>query len=223
VRDVSPRFENLFDPFGFFPEAAHDRVRIAPDLARADGLELVVRGVPRVQAGGTEPRGRAWPTSWQAAYSLARVDDRVDGHWIPRAWDQRHAVNASVAWTPGPGWDLTIAGIAHAGRPTTPVSATAIASPDGDGSWTITPIFGPRNSERLPAYARADLRISRAIAIRGSHLRGTLTVMDLFNRGTSCCVTDVGFLPNADGTVTVMRHLREGLPRLITFGLDWRF
>jgi hypothetical protein len=221
VRDVSPRFENLFDPFGFFPEAAHDRVRVAADVARAEGLELVVRRPTRVSAAASEGRGRLWPTGWQVAYSLARVEDRVDGRWVPRSWDQRHALNAGVDWMPGPGWDLALAATVHSGRPTTPVIGTLVAGLDG--SWTIAPIFGPRNSERLPAYARADLRVSRSIRIRGSDLRGTLTVTDLFNRGTSCCVADVSLLPQPDGTVAVTRHLRDGLPRLVTFGMSWRF
>jgi hypothetical protein len=159
-----------------------------------------------------------WPTGWQVAYSLARVEDRVDGRWVPRSWDQRHALNASVDWTPGPGWDLTLAATVHSGRPTTPVSGTLV-----DGLGAATPIFGPRNSDRLPAYGRADLRVSRSIPLRGSDLRGTLTVTDLLNRGTSCCIVDVTVLPQPDGSVIVARHLRDGLPRLVTFGINWRF
>ena len=185
VRDVSPRFENLFDPFGFFPEAAHDRVRVAADLARAAGLEVVVQRPTRVSDGTGEGLGRVWPTGWRAAYSLARVEDRIDGRWVPRSWDQRHALNAGVDWTPGPGWGLTLAATIHSGRPTTPVSGTVREDvAEGlEGSSTLVPIFGARNSERLPAYARADLRVSRSVAIRGSDLRGTLTITDLFNQG----------------------------------------
>jgi hypothetical protein len=53
-------------------------------------------------------------------------------------------------------------------------------------------------------------------------LRGTLTVTDLFNRGTACCLVDVALLPQPDGTVTVARHPRDELPRLVTFGISWR-
>lgn len=225
VRDVSPRFENLFDPFGFFPEAARDRVRVAADLARAEGLEVVVQRLARVSDGTGNGLGRVWPTSWRAAYSLARVEDRIDGGWVPRSWDQRHALNAGVDWTLGPGWGLTLAATIHSGRPTTPVGGTVVEDVAGglEGSPALTPIFGARNSERLPAYARADLRISRSIAIRGSDLRGTLTVTDLFNQGTSCCIADVIFVPGPDGTLTASRRLRDGLPRLVTFGVSWRF
>ena len=34
-RHINPRFENLFDPLVLLPEAEFDRVRIAPDSARA--------------------------------------------------------------------------------------------------------------------------------------------------------------------------------------------
>jgi hypothetical protein len=209
LRDVAPRFENLFDPFGFFPESARDRVRVDADVARAQGLELVVHPIRRRSIG------------WRAAYSLSRVEDRVGERWAPRSWDRRHVVNAGVDWAPGAGWDLTFAATVQSGRPTTPVSATLVAA--ADGSSTIAPLFGPRNSERLPASSRADFRVGRSIAIRGSDVRASLTVTDLFDRGTSCCVTDVAFLPQPDGTVTVARHLRTGQPRLVTFGIGWRF
>ena len=37
-RRINPRFENMFDPLVLFPEAEFDRVRIAPDSARANGV-----------------------------------------------------------------------------------------------------------------------------------------------------------------------------------------
>jgi outer membrane receptor protein involved in Fe transport len=221
VGDLSPRFENLFQPFGFFPEAAHDRVRIAADAARADGLELVVQRPTRVSTGAGEGRRRVWPTGWRAAYSLARAEDRVDGRWAPRAWDQRHALNAGIDWTPAPGWDLTFAATAHSGRPTTPVIGTLAAGVDRSSAFA--PLFGPRNSARLPAYARADLRIGRSLTIRGSDLRATLTVTDLVGRGAACCIAEIAFHPQPDGTMTVARQLRDEAPRLVSFGIRWRF
>jgi len=39
---LKPRYENLFDPLSLVPELRWDRVRIAPDAARAEGVEWLL-------------------------------------------------------------------------------------------------------------------------------------------------------------------------------------
>src|SRR6185436_3810413 len=80
-RQINPRFENIFDPLVLLPEAEFDRVRIAPDSARATGLELMAR---------LRPHG-SW-SGW-LSYTWSRAEDRIDGDDVPRSWDQRQAVN----------------------------------------------------------------------------------------------------------------------------------
>src|SRR5690606_10918476 len=39
---LKPRYESLFDPLSLVPELRWDRVRIAPDSARAEGVETLL-------------------------------------------------------------------------------------------------------------------------------------------------------------------------------------
>jgi outer membrane receptor protein involved in Fe transport len=203
------RFENLFDPLGFFPEADGDRVRIAPDEARAEGLELLF----------SSPEGGK--LSWWGGYTLASVEDHVDGTWVPRSWDQRHTLNLGLSLRPWAGWEFTVAGLYHSGRPTTPVAATSRTLPDG--SLEIEPILGPRNSDRLPVYHRLDLRIVRSVWFKGSELRAFLNVTNLLDRKNVCCVKSFDFVPTGNSGVHVQRNDRHGLSRLLTFGVSWTF
>jgi hypothetical protein len=209
MTDLHPRYENLFDPFGFFPEAAFDRVEVDPDQARADGLEVAVAG----------PVGGRF--AWWGSYALSRAEDRVDSTWVPRSWDQTQALNAGVRFKIAEHWALSFTGTHHSGRPTTPVTATATQNPDG--SFDITPTIGARNSERLPSYHRIDARIGRSFAIRTTRLEASLTVSNLFDRANPGGVSGFDYEPHPDGTVTVHPQLRDGLPRLVSAGLDWKF
>ena len=82
MRDLRPRFENLYDPLALIPELQPDRIRIAPSSARARGLELSLSRT-----------GQA--LSWWASYSLAEVTDVVHGDEVPRAWDLPHVSRGS--------------------------------------------------------------------------------------------------------------------------------
>ncbi len=209
MSDLRPRYENLYDSFGFFPEADFDRVRIEPDRARAHGIEL-----------GLSRRGSGM-LSWSAAWTLATVADRVDARWVPRAWDQRHTLEFSLGVRPAPGWGIEVAGLYHSGRPTTPLTATQQTDPNG--TITFVPVAGERNSERLPDYQRLDLRVSRDFRLADSLLRTFLGVSNALGRDNVCCVDNFSFKPLPGGSVAVDRDDRSGLPRLLSFGVEWEF
>ncbi len=186
--DLNPRFENLFDVSGFFPEANDDRVKVDPERARAEGIELSVRRAATPKAG------------WWAAYTLARAEDLIDGRWVPRSWDQRHAIAGGLAWKPTPRWEIALAGSHHSGRPTTPVIA-GWSQPDSGAREMVTPV-GARNSLRLLPYHRVDFRVGRSVPIGRSDLSATLTVSGAFGGGSVN---------------------PEGPNRLMTFGVSWKF
>jgi hypothetical protein len=203
VRPTNPRFENLYDPQGFFPEAEGDRVRIAPSRARAEGIELAFRRLRRTMG-------------WWTTYTFARAEDRIDGHWISRSWDERHAIGGGFDWTPADRWQLTVAGRIHSGRPTTLLLAEPLLQPSVPAATTVA--FGARNSVRLPAYSRMDVRISRSFQIAGTDLRSSLTVTDAFD---TCCPSVAASQPDLWGTAG--HQPRAGLPRFITLGVTWKF
>jgi outer membrane receptor protein involved in Fe transport len=204
-----PRYENLFNPFELFPESGPDRVRIAADRALSRGIEIAL-GMDR---GG--------PLAWRASYTLASVEDRIDGTWVPRSWDQPHTFSFELHTRRGGKWELGLAGLYHTGWPTTAVSAVQVPNPDGSSS--IQPILGPRNAERFPPYHRLDLRLTRRFDIGHGTLGVYLDVANVYGRRNVCCIDDFQYLPQADGSVRVDEKQGYGLRQLPNVGLIWDF
>lgn len=147
VDNPRPRYENLFEPFNNFPEVEPDRVRIAPESSLAEGIEVFLRG--------------EWSqsTRWWANYTYSVTEDRIAGEWVPRLYDQTHALNLDLDHQFGLAWTLNLAWRYHTGWPTSPIGLQAVA--DDEGETVFEPVLGPVNSERLSPYHRLDLRVSR--------------------------------------------------------------
>lgn len=209
MTDVRPRFENLFDPFVFFPESSDDRVMIDPESSEARGLELSLagRGSPRL--------------SWSGSYSLASVEDVIDGLDVPRSWDQRHSLRFDLAYELSEGWRMNLASTYRSGGPTTPLEAETRLGPEG--ALEIVPIAGERNSDRLPPFHRLDLGVTRTFDTSRGGLDLFLNVINVTNRKNVCCVDGFDFDLLSDGAVDVDREGRGGLARTLSYGLSWRF
>ncbi|MEN9813313.1 MAG: hypothetical protein RL479_1999, partial [Verrucomicrobiota bacterium] len=160
---IRPRWENLENAYDIFPEAQLDRFRVAPSAGSARGLELMLRG-----------RSSRW--NWNASYSLAKAEDRVEGRWLPRSRDQRHAVSADATFVPARDWQLSAAWSFHSGWPTTGTSYRLESLTEG--RQVAVPIVGPAYALRLPDYHRLDLRLARRFAGPWGEWRVHL---DLFN------------------------------------------
>lgn len=202
MRRVRPRFENLYDPLGILPELQADRIRVAPARASARGIEV----------SADRSAGR-W--AWWASYTWSKVSDRIDGRDELRSWDQRHAVQAGIAWRDA-GWSFSAAASVHSGWPTTGLELVEIgADPDGEPVYEATP--GPRNAERLPTFASVDMRVSRRFDVPRGSLLAFLEVSNLFNRRNVCCIDwDI----NDDG---LERGLDYWTPFLPAIGVLWEF
>ena len=135
---VKRRFENMFNPFVLLPELAADRVELRPSEARAEGVEASVRYRP-----GDALEG--WLT-----FSRSTAEDRVDGVWRPRRWNQLHSASAGAVWN-RPAWSASVALLWHTGWQTTRLPGVGAADLERL-SW---------NDERLPAFASLDARVSR--------------------------------------------------------------
>lgn len=199
--DLRPRYENLLNPLVVLPELMPDRIRIAPDSAQADGIEVSL------------DYGNG-PVSGWVSYGWAAVEDRVDGQDIARSWDQSHTVNAGVSYV-GAKWDFTFAATWRSGWPTTQVELL-----------TLEPFplveTGRRSAERLGTYLRFDARVARRFDLgSGQRMTAFLEVSNLTNRRNACCVEyqieteepvpylDVGPL--------------DSLPIVPTLGVIWEF
>jgi outer membrane receptor protein involved in Fe transport len=202
IDGAQPRYENLFDPLVLLPELRPGRVRIAPDVAEASGLELYVTG--------------RHPLDWWAGYSYAHADDLIAGERIPRAWDQRHAASAGVTATVGP-WSLSGALSVHSGWP-----FTAVELLDSGGGAGPVAVLGPRNGERLPWSRRLDVRASKPFPLKLGSLRLFVEITNLTNRSNPCCVAYTASTADG-GAATLERTLVHGLPLAGNVGVLWAF
>jgi len=202
-RHPMARYESLFDPLSLVPELRWDRVRIAPDSARAEGFEVLLT------------RRNQEPWSGWLSYAWSRVVDSEDGVDTRRSWDQTHSMGAGVAWTSAP-WQATLAATYHTGWPTTPVRVA-------DGADPAAPdiVVGPRNAARFPDYASLDARVSREIALRRGDLSLFVEVTNLLDRANPCCV-DFSF-ESQDGEPVIEREYRHWLPLVPSIGVLWKF
>jgi hypothetical protein len=194
---VRPRFENLHDPLGLIPELQPDRVRLEPDRAQSQGLELSIAASPG-----------AW--NWWAQYTLSDATDQIDGRDEPRSWDQRHALQGGFGWSDDV-WTFAVAAGAHSGWPTTDLVLV------GDVA-----VPGPRNALRHGTFASLDFRLSRRWQLRKGTLLAFLEVSNATNRRNECCLDwDVEEDANGDAVLELSRDY--WMPLLPAIGVLWEF
>ncbi len=224
VSDPRPRFLNVIREIIIFPEAGNDRVRFLPDRGRAEGLEFTLSG----------PLGSQ--SDWTASYVLARAEDKLDGRWIPRTLDQRHTFNTRWHYRPNSAWEFSAGWQYHTGWPSTPmefqVDTLGVVDPDNpppgwrscdlDGciQLLVNERPGPINAERLPAYHRMDIRVTRTFQVGNGTLSAFLDVFNLYNRENLRSYDYKVELPSG----RVIPNIGETLlPILPSFGLTWEF
>ncbi|MEO1247314.1 MAG: TonB-dependent receptor [Pseudomonadota bacterium] len=207
MRDMRPRFENLFDPLAPIPELQADRIRLEPSRASSTGLELSLNG----------SRGNL---SWWSSYTLSRVQDRIEGRDEPRIWDQRHSFNAGLSWS-GKQWELSIAANAHSGWRTTGLAL--IDNPlAGEEERPLVAVTGPRNALRLGTYTSVDLRVNRHFDVRRGSLSAFIEVSNALNRRNTCCI-DWDIAVNDSGETALESSRDYWLPLLPAIGFLWEF
>ncbi|HET7202373.1 MAG TPA: hypothetical protein VFI92_03300 [Steroidobacteraceae bacterium] len=193
------RYENLYDPLSLAPELRWDRVAIAPDSARAEGLELLLT------------RRQAGPWNGWVSYAWSRTYDRVDGEDVRRSWDQTHTVNAGLGWAGGP-WRASLVAQYHTGWPVTPLGL------DAQGEVVV----GTHNADRYAGYGSLDARVSRDWTLTRGTLTAHLEVTNALDRRNPCC-TDLEYVVDPSGAATLRRDLRHWLPLVPSIGVLWKF
>lgn len=201
MRRLRPRFENLLDPLALLPELKPDRIRIAPEGARARGVELMLS------------QQLAYPLTWWLGYSRSEVTDTIAGRDVPRSWDQTDALSAGIGWDTDR-WNVSLGLLSRSGWPTTRVTL--------DDSGT-TPVAepGPRNAERIGAFRTLDLRVTRKLELESSRLAVFLEINNLLDRDNPCCI-EYEILDEEEGGGLELKQL-DYLPRIPSLGFVWQF
>lgn len=204
-----PRSENLVSLYNVFPEVQTDRVRIDSQDDDARGVEVLLER----RAGG----GAAW--GWSGGYAWARAEERVGSRDLPRARDQRHTLLAEVTYAPNPRWNASAAWQHHTGWPTTGVSYVLV--PLANGRRAVQRVLGAPYAERLPAYHRLDLRVTRRWTPRWGEVRAFL---DLFNAYDRVNLLGYSTSPVVQGTqVEARREVKDLLPFVPSAGVEVNF
>lgn len=183
-------------------------MRLAAERARADGVELLLRG----------SRGERF--DWRLAYARARVDDRLEGEWVPRSLDETDALTLGLHLRLPGRWTLDLAWRYHSGWPTAPVEAGFLEDPeDPEAEPELVAVFGALDSERLPAYHRLDLRAARRWPLRSGRLTFYLDVQNLYDRENLA-----GFEVELDEEAEAAILHPEGWPGIFpSVGITWEF
>ena len=202
MHKLRPRFENLFDPLAIIPELQPDRIRISPDSAVSNGMEVSV-----------ERHGK--PLSWWASYTLSKVTDTLDGREELRSWDQRHALQAGINWT-NDEWDFSLALQVHSGWPATSLSLVETTDPLGNEELVAVP--GPRNAENVNTFATLDARLSRTWDVGKGTLTAFFEVANALDRKNICC-----YDYDLDDEDVLEFSNDYWLPMLPAVGVLWKF
>jgi len=207
IRQLRPRFENLYDPLGVLPELQADRVRLDPSLAQARGIEL-----------SADRAAGAW--DWWVTYTWSKVTDQIEDRDEPRSWDQRQALQLGFGWHDEK-WSFSTALSVHSGWPTTDLSLVQTGI-DGAGEPIYQAVPGPRNARRLPTFSSLDLRLSRRFHLRRGTLLAFVEVSNAMNRHNVCCIDwDLTDGPN---DAPALEHSRDyWMPLLPAIGILWEF
>jgi outer membrane receptor protein involved in Fe transport len=200
---LRPRYENLLNSLTLLPELKPDRVRVAPESARARGFELLVTD------------GRAARLDWWASYGYGRVSDVLSGSEVLRSWDQTHAISGGVGWEAAR-WTVSLAGSYRSGWPRTAVLGLE------DVAGAPSAMTGPRNAERAARFRSLDLRVMRIFSVRAGELSAFLELTNAFDYVNECCV-DYELEPDEAGIPTFSLTPVNYLPRIPSIGFLWSF
>jgi hypothetical protein len=218
-----------------FPPALRSMLPTAPLITsvptnasrgKAYGLDLFLS---RADA-PARPRITGW-----ISYSLGKTQQDIYGVRVPFSYDRRHSLSVVWNWRIGSRFELAGTARGASGFPRTPPA----------GSRLITREVGPRlvpiqlrpnrfalevapggvaqlNSGRLPMFSRLDLRLGyrpRGASGRWEAYLESLNVL----KHKNAWFMDADLVTDASGAPRLEEEPVGGLPRIVTFGLRFRF
>jgi outer membrane cobalamin receptor len=208
LSDPLPEYRRVARNLGaLWEEALADRVFVRPERGRAEGIELFVR----------IPRGGRF--TWSGSYTLSRVQEKVPGLWVPRPFDQRHAVNLQVAFRPTADWSIAAGWIYHSPWPFTEIKYRLAETVWGQA--VALRYTDALNQGRLTPYKRMDFRASRRFRLSRGDLLLYVDVFNLLNRENAMDLEQNAYW--ADGRLVRDQAFYPQLGIMPSLGLRWAF
>lgn len=116
------------------------------------------------------------------AYALSKRRDRAGEPYRPYSFDQTHVATLAASYNLTPTWEFGAKWQYRTGNPYTPVEDARIQFDPRNGNPIYIPIYAETNSDRLPAYHRLDLRVSKIFQFSGWKLGVFLELLNTYNR-----------------------------------------
>lgn len=147
------------------------------------------------------------------AYTILRAERRngPEFDWRLFDYDQTHVLTALAAYELGKGFDVGARIRYSSGYPRTPVVGAYLDSTRG----TYEPRLGALNSDRLPDFVQADLRVAKRWSIAGTELETYLDLQNVTNRENA---EELAYSKDYSE-----RRYIYGLPILPVVGANWSF
>lgn len=196
---LRPRAENLLSFITLAGELEIDRAINNAARSRAQGVELSLNAKLDDQFG------------WWLNYAWSRAQDRLDGAYVARAWDQPHALTAGTHWR-SHRWLLSASASWHSGFSYTPL----IISADGN-----TATLGARNSQRFSDFASLELRAEYTLPVRSSELKLFIELRNALDRENLCCRELRVTTNNGTSVITVKNEDTLGLIPIAGFNFKF--
>ena len=218
-----------------FPPALQSRLPTAPLITsvptndsrgKAYGVDFFLSRAD----GPARPRLTGW-----VSYSLGKTQQDIYGRSVPFSYDRPHSL--SVVWNWRVGSRFEVAGTARAasGFPRTPPAGLRVVTREV-GPRLVPAQLGPNrfavevapggvaqlNSARMPMVARLDLRLGyrpRGVSGRWEVYLESLNVL----KRNNAWFMDADIVDQGSGAPRVQEEPIGGLPRVVTFGLRFRF
>jgi outer membrane cobalamin receptor len=200
-QDPKQRFENVFNSIVLLPELMSDRVAVVPESARSRGIETTLRYQHHDNL-------KLW-----LSYTRASADDKIEGRWRQRGWDQRHTVSSGVVWN-YQHWLFSGSLLWHSGWQT-----TALPAYIGEDERPQL----RRNDERLPHFLSLDIRVSRTWEWPRQAFVVFLEVTNATNRQNVGAYEYELEEDEENGGFFVIAEEETLLPLIPSIGLRWTF
>ena len=218
--NLRPAYRNwVAGALDVFPETNEDRILVYPEKTTAKGLEVYY----------AQNMGRK--LAIKGSHAFAFVDEqvrRIDNinapdpiefdpeHVDPQ--DQRHALNLDLTYRPARAWSVNLSYAYHSGWPITLAETVEVVRDDGETD--VASRSEKLYSSRLPAYYRADARVTRKFRTARGDVRLFLEVVNLTNH-ENIFAYDYEKAIDSSGAYFLRREGETWFPLLPSIGISW--